>query len=867
MSPRTTSRLLALLTVAPIVCAPLFACGDDGGGASDTAADTADTSDTHDSNGPDLPDAEETSDDTSEPDTADTTDTADAADTSDVPDGDTVEPPPSLTVERYGARLWGPIIQMSRTGRVLWLGTRANPDPVSGVLRAGLYRLDLDTGAVRVYEDELPLEDYHLLDPFIPEGTFGPTATAGVEALGDGRYLAVAHTGLLLIDGGSITPFPVTDDGAPVVPIQLAISEPGVCQRPRWDGTCGTPIAWLTSDRGLFRLNRATFAVEQRITGADLGLAGDTGGSFGKLALDSDSGAVYAAYYASNATSHVVRVAADGAIAVLTPGTNGLPAGLVGELAWSFTRGRVYVALGAWNAAEGGVVAWDGVTSSEVVREGALAAAHTGESGPFGAQALALDDERGLLAVGGQVQSGFAGQKGGGLVVVDLTSTPPRVVGLRTRTTPLYHWHTNHLAWDGQGGRLYAAMSDLCSEVKLRNRGLFALSFDAAGDVRYERPLLSGVRAIGFDDEGETPWLGLRDDNGGLACETYPIQTGLGHAQGGGSLALYPVLATSTDGGGGMLLDPGVTALDAHAGLALGTYRDGFFLGAIVEGAEGAGGRAEGFAGNQALLGPSLFTEDVLHEVRTDGADGLWIAGRTSHGQGDPPQLADRGPRGAALITLRDGRVEGVTHYVRASEDADDVVGLPSGDVRDLLREADGSVLAACAAERVDLPYDRMETPIFEVDGVPRMGGLARLSGDSVEVLAGAEVLPDPRALTRDAAGRLWVADAERGVLRLDDGEWIEVPLAGLPADAVPQAIWAGAGDDLALASSRGLWVRLSGRVLILDDVGFAWSLAYKNDRLFVGTDTGLLVVRPSNAPATVLPPAPAGAPPPFGAR
>ena len=41
--------------------------------------------------------------------------------------------------------------------------------PLSGPLPAGLYRLDLDTGIVRAYEDELPVEDYHDLDVFIPE--------------------------------------------------------------------------------------------------------------------------------------------------------------------------------------------------------------------------------------------------------------------------------------------------------------------------------------------------------------------------------------------------------------------------------------------------------------------------------------------------------------------------------------------------------------------------------------------------------------------------------------------------------------------------------------------------------------------------
>lgn len=848
------SRTTLLLTLF----VPLAACGDDaakGGPDTSDSSEVVDTSDTSPDTADTAPDTADTAvDDSSEPDTIDTTDTTDAADTTDATDttdttGTDTTPGPPLVNERFGARLWGPIIEMSRTGRLLWLGTRGSPDPLSGVMRAGLYRIDLDNGVVRHYEDELPLEDYSEIDPFLAEGTFGPTPTAGVQAY-DSRYLAVAHTGLLLIDGSSVTPFPVTYEDAPVVPVQLATA------------AGATPVAWLTSDRGLLRLDAETFAVESVTTGADLAISDDTGGDFGKLAVDPDTGAVFAAYYATTGTSYVVRVALDGAIAKLTPGADGVPAGLVGELAWSAARGVVYVALGAWDPAQGGVVAWDGTTATSVVKEGALGEAHSGVSSAFGAQILALDDTRGWLAVGGQVQSGFSGSRGGGLVVVDVASAKPRLVGLRTKTTPLIHWHTNHLIWDGDNGRLYAAMSDLCSEVKLRNLGLYALRFDASGEVRYERPILSGVRAVAFDDDDPdgAPWLGLRDDNGGLACDGYPIQSGLGYPQSGGSLALVPVLGTSEDGNGGISLAPGVTAIDASGGMALGTYRDGFFLGRVVD------ARAEGYAANQALLGPSLFTEDVIHQLG-DEADSLWIAGRTSHSPGDPPQLADRGPRGAARIVLRDGQIDSVTRYVRASEDAKDVVGLPSSDIRDLYRESDGSVIAACAAERVDLPYDRMETPIFEVDGVPRMGGLARLLGASVEVLAGPEVLPDPRAVTRDGAGRLVVADAERGVLRQEGDAWVALELAGLPAGAIPQAIWAGEGDDLALATSAGLWVRIGQRVSIIDDVGFAWSLAWHADRLFVGTDVGLVVVRPNTAPATVLPTPAAGAPPPFPAE
>ncbi|MBL8785116.1 MAG: hypothetical protein JNJ59_09465 [Deltaproteobacteria bacterium] len=857
-SGNTLAARAALVLAGLFGLACIGACGDEGAAGTDTRGDTADTTpgDT-DPDGADLPDGTDDVDagDTSDAvdaadsaaDTADTSRDTDPGDTADTADG---ELGPELTVDRYGARVWGPIIQMSRVGRGLWLGTRGVPEPLSGVIRGGLYRLDLDTGAVRHYEEELPREDYSTFDLYEP-GTFGPTPTAGVQGDLVG-IVAVTHAGLVAIDegaGGVVTPFTVTLEGAPVIPIQLAIARDGL-----------RPVAWLTSDKGLLRLDEDTFTVESVTDGTDLALDGDTGGDFGKLAVDPATGAVYAAYFPTNGASRVVRVGVDGKVKVLTPGEGGLPTGRVGDIVWNPTRGEAYIALGAWNSGQGGVIVWNGETAQTLLKEGALATAHSGSAGPFGAQILALDDEHQRLAVGGQLRSELSGLKGGGVVALDLSTLPPRALGFAQRNSPLVHWHANHLAWDASDGRLYAAMSDACSETRLRNRGLFALRFTATGEVRYERPILSGVRAVGLRGaDGQSPWVGLRDDNGGLACEGYVMQSGFGPVLAEGGLDLNPVIVTQSDGMGGIVVDPGVTAVDLGVGMALGTYRDGFFFGTPRD------GRVEGYAGNQALIGPSLFTEAVLHTVG-DVVEELWIAGRTSHQQGDSAQLADRGPRGAARLVFADGVLQSAQRYVRTSEDKEDITGLPSSDIRDLVRDADGSVIAACATERVDLAYDRMEPAVFTVDGVARKGGVVRLGGgaEAVEILANAEVAPDARALARDPSGRLLVADAERGILRREGDAWVPVSTPGLEADAIPTALWAGAGDDLAVATSRGLWARLGGRVVIADDVGFAWALAYRGGRLWVGTDEGLLFVRPVTMSANPLPGRATPAPLPF---
>ncbi|HRE91837.1 MAG TPA: hypothetical protein PK095_22145, partial [Myxococcota bacterium] len=317
------------------------ACPDDGSGRA--TPDTADTTDTVDTE-PDLEVGDEVEGDTS-PDTADTA--GDTADTANDTDAD-IEPGPPLTVSRFGARMIGAPIQLSVTdtghGRFLWVGTRANLVPVPGdstrgELRGGLFRYDLTTGAAVRFEDELPREDYSelmALDPL----SFGPAPTAGVQADGD-RFVVVARTGLLGFDGQGSEPtfdqVAVHHDGQPLVPVQLAIARDGL-----------RPVAWMTSDKGLVRLDEDTFTVEAVVRGVDLAIEGDTGGDFGRLTVDPDTGAVYAGYYTSDGRSALVKVGVDNQRRVWLTGDGG-PSGRVGELVFSKSAGRVYAALASWS--------------------------------------------------------------------------------------------------------------------------------------------------------------------------------------------------------------------------------------------------------------------------------------------------------------------------------------------------------------------------------------------------------------------------------------------------------------------------------------------------------------------------------------
>lgn len=862
--------LVVLLLALPVTQA---ACPDDGAGrATPDTTDTADTSDTADP-GETSPDTDAPDADTSGDAEGDTTDTGGDADTE--PDG---ELGPPLEVSRLGARMVGAPIQLSVTdtghGRFLWVGTRGNLVPGEGesttpTLRGGLFRYDLASGDAVRFEDELPREDYSefmALDPL----SFGPAPTAGVQADGD-RFVVVARTGLLGFTDESFDQVVVTHEGQPLVPVQLAIARDGL-----------RPVAWMTSNVGLVRLDEDTFTVEAVIRGADLGIEGDTGGDFGRLAVDPDTGAVYAGYYTSDGRSALVRVGVDNQRRVWLTGDSG-PRGRVGELVFSKAAGKVYAALASWSAAEGGVVAWDGEAVTSLVREGALAEAHRGEVGAFGAHSLALDEVNGVLAVGGQVQSGFGGLKGGGLVLVELGGEGvPRLLGLDSREAPFIHWHVQSLAWDVTGRELFLVASDLCSETRLRALGVFGIRF-VGGRLVYRRPFVSSVRSLaevdGKDGAGEV-LAGVRDDNGGLACESVPISSGLGRLEVGG-LELVPVVSTSGDA---ISENPGVTAMHAEGGLTLGTWRDGFLVG------QKAGDRVEGLVGNPALIGPSLFLDAVWARDTERGGREVWLAGRTSHQPGDPVVVADRGPRGVAKLEVDNSAVASAVHYVRSSEDAEDVVGLPSGDVRDLAANAAGDLVLSCAKERMAPNYDRDEAPVFTLDGQSRGGGLALIPGADrgvVSVLADHTVTPDPRAVAFAPDGHLWVADAERGVLRstapvgAEAGRagadaipreppealgFLPVELEGWPTGAKPIRLWAGQGGDLAVATSMGLWVRLGGRELVVDGVGYVWSLLWRDGALWAGSDEGLVVVSPEGH-AVTLPARAPGEAVPFAER
>jgi hypothetical protein len=257
------------------------------------------------------------------------------------------------------------------------------------------------------------------------------------------------------------------------------------------------------------------------------------------------------------------------------------------------------------------------------------------------------------------------------------------------------------------------------------------------------------------------------------------------------------------------------------------------------------GDLAAGFAYNPTTYGVSLYP----YAATWVGDEALWVTGRSTHGAADGPELADVGPRGASLLKIgADSGVLESIHFVHASKDASDIVGLPSSEVTGALVAPDGSAYLVCATERVtDVNLDRYTHQPFLLGGKARKGGVARVVDNSqVEVFAGPDDVPDPRASALDEGGALVVLDAEKGALRITAGkvEPFALPVEP-PPGARPLSLWLGKGGDMVAGYDKGAIVSLGGHAAFLGNVGWVWRAAERAPGvLLLGTDEGLVRVR-----------------------
>ena len=736
-------------------------------------------------------------------------------------------PARALTVERWGERLYGPVLALSRIERELWIGTGAVVDTSQGdaaPVRAALARLDLDSGELRVFESELPQAPHW-------SGGEGPTPTAGVVADG-ARRIAVARTGLLSIEEDEVTSHPLTVEGAIASPMHLALDRSG-----------GRARLWASTDLGLLEIDPDSLSVRSAISLATLG------GMPGPLAIEPATGAVFVAAYADGGSGHVVRILGDER-SVLTPGRDSVPAGVVGDVIWSEPHGGVFVALASWEPTGGGVLVWDGETTRVLVNEGALSLAATGAARPFGASGLSYEPNAGVLVVGGRIRPTSLGRlEGGGLAWVDVSdaaSSAPSVVGVSTGTTAIRGDYVNAVAYDPSDRRTYVALQHPCNETRLGNVGLHAIYFES-GRARFELPILSGVRDLQRVD-GEL-WVGMRDESSAIACDGVQVQMGLARVDATHG-ALLPEIRGWDVGRSNVTQ---IAFAEGGRRAAVGVREDIFF-----DHGEG------GLRVNPALeFGTSLWPEDLLWEdART-----FWLAGRSTHREDDSAAVADTGPRGAARVTLSAaGTVESVLHYVRRDRDHTPGTreGLPSAEVYDVLSDGSGRVYLVCGTERMSATYDRQARAPFRLDGELRRGGVVRIEDDgSITTIAASGVVPDGRAAAFAPDGTLFVLDAERGLLRQTAAGFEPAPLGLVPIGSEPHTLWIGIGGDLVAGFDTGALVRIDAQDTFIDDVGYVWNVEVEGDVIFLGTDRGLVRITPAGATEITEPnPAPGERPP-----
>lgn len=710
-----------------------------------------------------------------------------------------------FAAERWGARLWGNPLALSRIERELWIGTRSSVDPdadASRDLRGGLVRLNLDSGEVRVFEGELP----SVPDPWEPSRN-QPVATRSVIADGTKRLVA-SEAGILVIEGSDVQVISVGGGVVSARVSDLALDRGG-----------NRNALWAGTDNGLVELDADSLIPRRTLGEAELGAA-----SIGDLALDSDSGEIYAAVY-GDTDSWVARVGTH--VDTWTPGTDGLPDGTVGDLV--FAEGLAYVALAAWEPEGGGVVTWDGSNVEPLVVEGELSWAADGTHRSFGAWELEYIEASKTLIVGGRLSP----TGGGGVAYVDVDArSPARGTGVALGQTGLPGDNVGALAYDPTSGRTFVSLAMRCSESKLGAMGVFGLAF-AEGALHLERPLLSGVRDV--VPYGNDILMALRDDAPGQSCEGLPVSRGMVRLlknRGGEYVFGHYLREDNTE----IDFNPAWFApslIAAGPELAYTGYREGLFV-----------GFPDSRNYNQAI---NFNTSLYVNDLRWSSSDSLWLSAHAT--LGDSPEINDRSPRGTVRITLdTNGKISG-QHFARSQgNDADTVIGLPSNDVSAIVPLPNGDVIALCAAERSFNGPDR--TP-GELEDPPQLGGIAQISGDQVSIVADSKTAPDPRAGVITEAGALLVADARVGLLRIANGEVEALPWPSeVPTNSRPIAMRLGPSGAVFVSFDSGLLILTDKNSQFFGGDGFAWRGANLETGSLVGTDEGLLLVGAPELPS-----------------
>lgn len=711
-------------------------------------------------------------------------------------------------------------------------------DPASQVqqgMAAGLSVLDTTTGKVRLYTqaDGLPLVDYANTPG---GGTLGAAPIFDLAwVVPDTHFAAAAWTHVVVgaVGGSGTWTFRSTTLRAPGKSQDAVVIHVAAMADEIFAGT---------TDQGVAVLDAATLQVRRWL---------DVGG---------DGVATFAMARASF-TEPVMAIAAnppaDGAPARLqlfaagatTGETIELPAGstitdLVG------TDGAVYVA--AAEADLRGVVyaavqAQDARELVTLVPSADLAAV-LGVT--FTPNRIALDATNQRLLLGARLKPS-SGAETSGVVAFDLLSTsevafPGRsLVDRRRGEADLLPWQVDVLAADAQG-RVYVDGVQRCNEFAAKPMGVFRIEHVGSNpdEARVVRPWVSGVRTIAVDPVNHHTWLGLRDENPGLACDGYTVQTSVCRLKADASCEIYAPPALSPDNETPTLLSAAGIAFgdpDAHE-FAIASWRNATFV---------RTGDRVGTLMTQLEPGVSL---EMTAAAWNEG--GLWLASNAMWDPGVPgdgidwEKVNDRSPHGLGYIEFDGGRTTFQRRYSRNRSDSKeyDLPGMPSNNAQDVLAlPGPRHALVALGTERERFLWDHVPP---ESNGVA--GGLVEVEDDQIHVIEPPEGKEwhDVVALAAGPLGTYYALDAVEGVVSIDL-ETHRATRFAAPAwsnSALVTSLAVDGDGRVAVGTTSGLFVygpeggatrAIAGRAH-----GTFWTLEFLQDGvLYAGADQGLVRV------------------------
>ncbi len=704
-----------------------------------------------------------------------------------------------------------------------------------GGMAAGLSILDTTTGTSRLYTtaDGLPMADY----ADTPGG--GTVGAAPIFDLAwltpDVSFAAAAWSRVMVgsVDAEGAWSFRSTTVRAPGRSEDAIVITIGVL---------GDEIFAGTTDQGVAVLDAETLTVDRWL---DLGGEGMAAFAMTRAVFDEPVLAIAAnppedgrpkriGLYAAGATAGEFVTLPEGSILTDMVGTAG--AIYIGA-AEADLRGVIYAVV------QGQV----GRELVALVPSRDLAAVHGTTMTP---NRIALDEANQRLLLGATMKTASSGQTPG-VVAFDLVSTgevalPGRtLVDRRRGEADLLPWQTEVLTADAHG-RVYVDGVQRCNESSARPTGVFRIENIGSDpdDARLVRPWVSGVRSIAVDPvEGHT-WLGLRDENPGLACDGYTVQTSICRLKNDGSCEIYVPPATSPEDEMPALLSAArITFGDpARRELAIATWRNATWL---------RMGDTVGQLQTQYDPGTSLEMTAAAW-----GESGLWLASTAMWHPGVPDdgidweKVNDRSPHGLGYLELSDGVPTFLRRYSRNQSDskAYDLAGMPSNHAQDVIPlPGTRHALVALGAEREMFLWDHA---LPEANGVA--GGVVEVLDEEIHAIEPPEdgAWTDVVGLAKSSDGTFYALDATEGVVTID----LETRRAHRFAEKAwgeavrPTALAADGAGHVAVGTTSGLYVYGAGggvtRAVSGRAHGTYWALHFLEDGvLYAGADQGLVRV------------------------